>query len=222
MKDRSIAAGTYRSTSASQECGPAWINVVALVVWVLAGAIVFIPFARDTSPWNAITLHVPGNQGNWWHVLIGMPFFLAFPMIWLRFRTVFSTQPSTVMGRRVLWAAVAISICGTLLVETPFLLHLAGTSNWQRLAVLSLGLGIILVSLAILLLRRYRIAPSRACIAGILTAYLANAALCLVVYSEATGSPWSRMGWMICMAIVWPMFIELVWILQSRPDRLLP
>ena len=35
-----------------------------LAVAVVACAVVFLPFAFDTSPLDAITLRVPGNQGN--------------------------------------------------------------------------------------------------------------------------------------------------------------
>jgi hypothetical protein len=64
----------------------------------------------------------------------------------------------------------------------------------------------------ILLLSRRHISPTRACLAGLNTAYLANAALCLVVYSEAPGSFASRSGWVVTIMIVWPMLFELVWL----------
>jgi hypothetical protein len=160
-----------------------------------------------------VTLRVPGNQGNWWHVLVGAPFFLAFPMIWLRLRALISSRRSTAIGRRLIWCAVGISIAGTILVEAPFLLHLAGTSEWQRLSVLSLGFGLIVASAIVLFLRRRRIAPARACLVGLDTAYLANTALCLVVYSGAAGNIWSRSGWLVSMVIVWPMASELIWLL---------
>ena len=191
---------------------PTWINAMALLVSLLAGTVMFLPFALDTSPWDAVTLRVPGNQGNWWHALVGAPFFLAFPMIWLRLRSLFPKQQSSAVGRRLIWIAVGVSTCGTILVEVPFLLHLAGTSERQRLTVLCLGLGILIASAAILLLRRHHVSPALACIAGLSTAYLANAALCLVVYSEATGNVRSRSGWLVTMVIVWPMALELVWI----------
>ena len=101
---------------------------------------------------------------------------------------------------------------GTLAVESPFLLHLAGTSDWQRLSILSLGFGIVIASAVILLLRRRHFSPTRACLAGLITAYLANAALCLVVYSEATGSIGSRSGWLVSMVIVWPIVFEHIWL----------
>ena len=65
---------------------PAWFNVAALLVSLMAGAAAFLPLAVNTSPWDAVTLRVPGDQGNWWHLLVGAPFFLAFPIIWLRLR----------------------------------------------------------------------------------------------------------------------------------------
>jgi len=159
-----------------------------------------------------VILRVPGNQGNWWHFLAGAPFFLAFPMIWLRLRRLFSSQSSTAIGRRLVWIAVALSIAGTIAVETPFLLHLAGTSEWQRLSVLTLGFGIVIAGSEILFLRRRFIPPTRACIAGLETAYLGNAALCLVVYSDAAGSLSTRSGWVVSLVLFWPIFLELIWI----------
>jgi hypothetical protein len=133
-------------------------------------------------------------------------------MIWLRLRPLFSTQLSTAIERRLIWCAVAGAIGGTTLVQVPFLLHLAGTSEWQRLSLLSLGFGIVLASAIALLRLRRQISPTHACIIGLDTAYLANAALCLVVYSDATGGLWSRSGWLVSMVIVWPIVFELSWL----------
>jgi hypothetical protein len=92
----------------------------------------------------------------------------------------------------------------------PFLLHLAGTSDWQRLSILGLGFGIVITSAIFLFLRRRDISATRACLVALDAAYLANAALCLVVYSAATGTVWSRSGWLVTMVIVWPMVLELI------------
>jgi len=191
---------------------PVWVSVIALLVWMAAGSIVFLPFAFDTSPWDAVTLRVPGNQGNWWHALVGAPFFLAFPMIWLRLRSLFSKQLSTSKGRRLLWIEASLSTCGTILVQLPFLSHLAGTSEWQCLTVLGLGFGIVIASATFLFLRRHAMFPTRACLVALDTAYLANAALCLVVYSEATSTVWSKSGWLLTAIIVWPILLEIVWL----------
>jgi hypothetical protein len=135
-----------------------------------------------------------------------------FPVIWLRMRALFSSQLSTATGRRLIWTAVGLSIMGTTLVETPFLLHLAGTSEWQRFSVLSLGFGIVIASAVILFNRRRHIPPTQSCLAGIEAAYLANAALCLVVYAGAPGNIGSRSGWFVMIVIVWPILLELIWI----------
>jgi hypothetical protein len=205
---------------------PAWVNAIALLIWLWAGAVAFLPFALDTSAWDAVTLRVPGNQGNWWHFLAGAPFFLAFPMIWLRLRSLFSTQLSTAVGRRIIWSVAGLSGAGTIAVEAPFLLHLAGTSQWQRLSVLGMGFGILVASATILFLRRRYFSPTRGCIAGLDAAYLANAALCLVVYGGAPGNFRSRSGWFVTVVIVWPMLLELVWIfiqsLRARAAHLEP
>ena len=195
--------------------GSTWVKAIKLLVWLTAAFVAFLPFAYDTSAWDAVMFHVPGNQGNWWHLLAGAPFFLAFPMIWLRLRSLFSKEPSTAFGRRVVWCFVGISIAGTMAVETPFLLHLAGTSEWQRFAVLSLGFGIVVASAAMLFMRRRLISPTRACVAALDTAYLANMGLCLVVYAGAAGSIGSRSGWFVSMVIVWPIVLELAWLLSQ-------
>ncbi len=200
---------------------PTWFNAIALLLWLVAGAVAFLPFAFDTSPWDAVTLRVPGNQGNWWHLLVGAPFFLAYVMIWLRLRSLFSPRPLKPIGPRLIWCAVGLSICGTILVQVPFLLHLAGTSEWQRLSILSLGFGIMIASAIVLFRRRRSLSAIQACLIGLDTAYLANAALCLVVYSGAAGTFNSRAGWFVCIVIVWPIVFELIWILLHplRADR---
>jgi len=200
------------AASLGEDRPAAWVNALALLLWLLAGVVVFLPFAFNTSPWDAVTLRVPGDQGNWWHALVGAPFFLAFPMIWLRLRALFSKQLSTSTGRRFIWSAAGLSICGTISVLVPFLLHLAGTSEWQRLSILGLGFGIVIASGMLLFFRRRVLSATGACLVGLNAAYLANAALCLVVYSAATGNVWSRSAWLVTMVIVWPMVLELVWL----------
>jgi len=212
VDDRSRAADNNKAAWPKEGQDPTWVKAIALLIWLLAGVVAFLPFALGTSPWDAVTLRVPGNQGNWWHVLVGAPFFLAYPMIWLRLRSLFSTQPSTAIGRHVIWSTVTLSIGGTILVQVPFLLHLAGTSEWQRLSVLSLGFGIVVASAWILLLRRRHLSPTQVCLVGLDTAYLANAALCLVVYGGAPGNLWSKSGWLVSIVIVWPILFELIWL----------
>lgn len=199
---------TYRPSLNAGRC----VNALALLIWLAAGCVAFLPFAFGTSPWDAIILRVPGNQGNWWHALAGAPFFLAFPMIWLRLRALFANQPSTASERKAIWCIAGLSLCGTLAVETPFLLHLAGTSEWQRFGILSLGFGVIVASALLLLLRRRYLSPTQACFVGLNAAYLANASLCLVVYSQAPGPASSRLGWLVSMGLVWPMLLELLWL----------
>lgn len=212
MDDRSSAAFGNGETRAKDTRGSAWANAFALLIWLAAGIVAFIPFAFDTSPWDAVTFRVPGNQGNWWHFLAGAPFFLAYPMIWLRLRSLFSATPSTAIGRRMIWCAVAFSTGGTILVMTPFMLHLAGTRGWPSLSILSVGFGILIASAVLLFLRRHHISSTRACLVALDTAYLANAALCLVVYAGAAGNPWSKAGWSVTMVIVWPIVGEIIWL----------
>ena len=190
--------------------GSAWANTLALLLWLAAGVVPLLPFAYGTSPLDAILLRVPGNQGNWWHFLAAAPFFLAYPLIWLRLRALLFAKPSTAPGRRALWLLAGLSILGTLLVEMPFILHLAGTKGWPTLSMLTTGLGIIAASAAIVAARRRQMLPTRACAAALITAYLADACLCLVVYASAPGNLSSRSGWVLTMVLVWPMALELL------------
>jgi hypothetical protein len=197
---------------------PYWFRSIMLVVWLAACVIPFLPFAVSTAPLDAVMFHVPGDQGNWWHFLAGLPFFLAFLVLWLSAQSLLGSQGAST-GLRTIAGVAALSGIGTVLVEVPFLLHLAGTSAWQTFTVLGLGLGILLVGAVILILRRRSIPLRDWCIGSLLAAYLANASLCLIVYASAPGAPSTRTGWFLTLALVWPIAPELLWILapKSRP-----
>ena len=198
-----------------EERAPVWFNVVALLVSIAAGVNAFLPIAFFTSPWDAVLLRVPGDQGNWWHLLVGAPYFLAFPMIWLRLRALFSRRLSSPTGRRLIWILVCLSICGTISVTLPILLHLgnlAHMNEWRRFSILGPTFGILIASGVLLFLNRHDILPTRAALVGLNTAYLANAALSLAVYGPMPGTVASRSGWIVSMVIVWPMLLELVWV----------
>ena len=206
-----------------EERAPIWFNACALLISGAAGVTAFLPIALYTSPWDAVRLRVPGDQGNWWHLLVGAPYFLAFPMIWLCLRALFSKGLSTPAGRRLIWTAVALSIGGTISVTLPFLLrlgNLAHMNEWRRLSILGPTFGILTVSGVLLFRTRRSIPPTRAALVGLNTAYLANAALCLVVYGPMPGTVSSKYGWIVTMVLVWPMLLELVWIFIPRQKAL--
>ncbi|MDB5089367.1 MAG: hypothetical protein JWR09_3361 [Mucilaginibacter sp.] len=189
-----------------------------LLVWITAGIGIMLPFALGTSPLDALLLRVPHNEGNWWHALVGLPFFLSLPMIWLHLHMLSSAQLPILLVRRVLWIAIIFSAAGTLLVETPFLLHRAGTSEPQRLEIIFLGIGIMLFNGLFLYIKRKKLHPIRASFIGIATAYLANAFLCLIVYGETKFEDHSRSGWYLTLIVVLPILIELIWILFRKSD----
>jgi len=150
-----------------------FLDILSLLAALVAGAVVFLPFAFDTSPLDAVMLRVPGDQGNWWHALIGVPFFLAFPLVWLCARTLFAGRALTSGELRFVWTCSALSGAGTVAVEVPFLLHLAGTSEWQRFIVVGAGLGILATSATLLILGRRRIPAVRAGFASLAAAFQA-------------------------------------------------
>lgn len=198
-------------TSVEQSQNPNWYNILGLLVSLLTAIALFLPFAAHTSPWNAVTLRVPGNQGNLWHFLIGAPFFLGFAMIRLRLRSIFSRHPSTTAGRRLIWILVALSACGTITVEVPFVLRLGNFAHMSiehQLSAVGSGLGPMAVCVAILLLRRRWISATNSCFLGLDGAYLANAGLCLLFYASMRGS-----GWTVAMILSLFMTLEVAWIL---------
>jgi hypothetical protein len=197
-------------TNVDRNKTPTWVAGGEVLVWVAAAFVCFVAFAANTSPLNAVMLNVPGEQGNWWHLLIGFPFFLSFAVIWVRVRGLSAKG----LGRaeaRMLWVAIGLSIVGTMAVEVPFLMWRAGTSNGQRAAVIGLGLGTILLSGVLLLVRRSALSSLERCLAGLETAYLANALLCVVVYSSVKGSP-PQLGWYVTSVLVWPIAMEIAWL----------
>jgi hypothetical protein len=198
-----------------EERDPIWFNAIALLISVAAVVSAFLPIALNTSAWDCLRLRVPGNEGNWWHVLIGIPYFLGFPMIWVCLRSLVSKRPPTRFGQRLIWTIIVLSICGTLLVTAPFLLRLGifGRMKAGRwLSILVPTFGILIASGALLFLSRRRILPSRAALVGLNTAYQANAAFCLMIYAPMPGTVRSKSGWFVTMVIVWPMLLELIWI----------
>jgi hypothetical protein len=198
---------------------PRTVNILMLVVWITAAIGIILPFALGTSPLDALLLKVPHNEGNWWHALVGLPFFLSLPMIWLHLHILNSTKLPTPIIRRILWIVIIFSACGTLLVEIPFLLHRAGTSELQRLEVIFSGIGIILIGGIFLYVTRKKIHPTRACFIGITTAYLANAFLCLIIYGETKFEGQARSGWYLTLVVVLPILIELIWLLFKKPNE---
>lgn len=194
---------------------PILLNAIALLVSVAAGVTAFLPIALYTSPWDAVRFRVPNNEGNWWHLLIGAPYFMAFPMVWLRLRALFSRRLSTPAGRRLIWIIVALSLCGTILVEIPFVLRLGNLARMhagRQILIVGPAFGIMIASGVLLFLRRRDIPPTRACLVGLNAAYLANAALCLAIYGPMPGTARSKSGWILTLFIVWPMLLEMVWI----------
>jgi hypothetical protein len=192
--------------------------ILMLLVWITAAVGIMLPFALGTSPLDALLLRVPNNEGNWWHALVGLPFFLSLPLIWLHWHIINSVQLPNLLIRRILWIVIVFSALGTLLVETPFLLHRAGTSELQRLEVIFLGIGIILCSGVFLFVKRKNLHPIRACIIGLTAPYLANAFLCLIVYGEKKFEDQSRSGWYLTLIIVLPILIELIWLLFKKSN----
>ena len=65
--------------------------------------------------------------------------------------------------------------------------------------------GVMIACAALLILRRNQISPTRACFVGLNAAYLANAAICLVLYA-----PMRNSGWFVIMAVASFMTLELV------------
>jgi hypothetical protein len=75
-----------------------------------------------------------------------------------------------------------------------------------------------------LYLRRRHIPPTRSILIALNTAFLANAALCLVVYSAAPGPLPTRSGWLITSILIWPITLDLITLFlqtsHSQPQQI--
>jgi hypothetical protein len=134
-------------------------------------------------------------------------------MIWLHLRSLMSPKSSVLAGRRLIWIFVAISVCGTLVVEIPFVLRMGNYAHMaiaRQLSAIAAGLGPLLVCGAILILRNRNLSSIRADFVGLNGAYLANATLCLLFYA-----PMRQSGWTLTLLLGCFMVLEIVWILFS-------
>ena len=187
-----------------------WFSAASLLLASAAAVAAFLPFSANTSAWNAVTLRVPGDQGNWWHFIAGAPFFLAFVMAWLSMRSLRSLTLSTTQ-RRILWGLTAISLVGTLLVEVPVLFRMGNLAQMglrRQLTLVLPGLAVLAICTTVLVSRRKTIAAANAILLGLCAAYLANAAFCLAMY--APYAPQS--GWYATMALIWLFALQVLWI----------
>jgi hypothetical protein len=212
-RDRCTDRTGNMTVSVREQRLPTTLSRLVLVAWVLAGVSVFLPIALNTSPWDALNFNVPGNQGNWWHAVIGAQYLLAYPAIWLHARSLGAERTRTKTGQRVLWGVLLLSALGTVAVQLPFVLHRAGTSELQRLAIIGTGFGFLLTGAVSLFKRRERMSPAHASLVGLSAANLANASLCLIVYGAVPGPIASRLGWLVTLVIVWPIVLEMFWLI---------
>ena len=185
-------------------------DVATLLVAICACIAAFLPFSAGTSAWSAVTLRVPGDQGNWWHFIAGAPFFLAFIMVWLSARSLLSFAPSAV-ERRIFWGLAGASVCGTLLVEGPVLFRMGNFAQmglYRQMQLVVPGLCALALCTAILVSQRSRITSADAILVGLCAAYLTHAAFCLGMY--APYAPQS--GWYVTMALVWLLALLVLWV----------
>src|SRR2546430_7994074 len=83
-------------------------------------------------------------------------YLLAYPAIWLHARWPGAERAPKKTGQQVLWGVLLLSALGTVAVQSPFVLHRAGTSELQRLAIIVTGFGFLLTGAASLFRRRDR------------------------------------------------------------------
>jgi hypothetical protein len=185
-------------------------GTLSLLIAMVAALAAFLPFAVNTSAWSAVTLRVPGDQGNWWHFLAGAPFFLAFAMIWLSIRSILSLRPRAA-EQTVFWSLASISVCGTLLVEAPVLFRMGNLAQMglhRQLTLVVPGFGLLVLCAGVLIARRKMLSPDSAVMIALCAAYLTNATFCLGMY--APYSPQS--GWHVTIASVSAMALQVLWI----------
>jgi hypothetical protein len=180
-----------------------WLRVVCFVLSLLAAGSIFLPFAFDTSPLDALT-QWDDLANEFVLILLSVPFLAGIPIAAWSLRRL--ARPRLTRGERwvvlalavafagaMLWACVRTLVEGDLQVVEVFLLLIG--------PALLAGVAVVFVWL----MRRGR--RDAAAIAGLDGAYVANAVMLLIIFHSVDEWGW----WVTCVAVVGLVFEGVVW-----------
>jgi hypothetical protein len=184
---------------------PLWVRGVALAVSLAAAAVIFLPFTWDTSPWDVVG-HWPWVWEDLKFTLLAIPFFLAFPMVWIRVRLLFphAIRPAE---RIIIWTIALLAVSATIWVEGIFIPEALRDRDWSEWFVGTPPI-VLLAGATPTFVRRRRITPLNRIIAGLNTVYLGNAVMCVIGFAGA-----QDFGWYMTIAVGSFMVFEFFWII---------
>jgi hypothetical protein len=190
-----------------------WSGVIALVISLPSTAVVFLDFAEGISPWNVASAFVFDelhfwSMEDWQLALCAAPFFLAFPLMWLGIRSIFSAKLSGPESIGV-WSLVGLSACATLIIDADLMVDFFHYHNGGELV--AVGLGFVIGAPALIFCRRRRLSAERSRPVGLYICYVANGVICLIAFAEN-----KNLGWYVSLVIVCGMCAELMRLLFAK------
>jgi hypothetical protein len=190
-----------------------WSGVIALVISLPLTAVVFLDFAEGISPWNVASAFVFDelhfwSMEDWQLALCAAPFFLAFPLMWLGIRSIFSAKLSGPESIGV-WSLVGLSACATLIIDADLMVDFFRYHNGGELA--AVGPGIVVGAAAAIVCRRRHFSAERCRLIGLYVCYVANGIVCLIAFAEN-----QNLGWYVALIIVCGMSGELLRLLIAE------
>jgi hypothetical protein len=169
---------------------PLAIRAVTLAISIPAIAIVFLEFAESTSPWMVVVSPFPdGYASDWPLPLLGVPFFLAFPLAWLALRSLFSSRIS-LTELVIAWAIIGISLAATILFNIMVLHDILLYGGGNPKLPIFISTTILVAGALSLIFRRRHITRAYAPLIVLYIAYLANAALCVLGFDNHQNIGW--------------------------------
>jgi hypothetical protein len=169
---------------------PVAIRVIALLISIPAIAIVFLEFAESTSPWNVVVSPLSEGYGSDWPLsLLGVPFFLAFPLAWLALRSLFSSRIS-LTELVIAWAIIGISLAATIVFNIMVLHDILLYGGGAPKPPIFMSITILVAGALLLIFRRRHLTRAHAPLIALYIAYLANATLCILGFDSIQNLGW--------------------------------
>jgi hypothetical protein len=186
-------------------------RVVTLLISLPAIAVVFLPFAEETSPWDVAVAFVrwPGGPDPPLAYLAA-PFFLAFILFWIAVRLLVWSRMSlaeSVIG----WTMIAASILATLAFNAFALSDILHHTNDGPKSLICTSLAILAGGGLLIFLRRRRMHRGEMIVNALYVAYLANTGICVPGFAQ-----WANLGWYLVLPVVAVMLIRLACLIPWR------
>jgi hypothetical protein len=176
------------------------VRICLLGIALAAAVSPFLAFDFGESPWSVVKEWMTSRREATL-ALIGLPFFAGVVAAGWKLRLIFDAPPSRVARCIVYWlAGMFATATGTVCV----MMYLNDLNFAERLQVL-VAPGVMALGVGVITWHAVKGRRTDAVTAAIFFAYAANAAMCLVIFSDSNES-----GWWLTLATVSAMGVEMV------------